>query len=132
MMDGRARATAFQEPLSPDDVVRRIERVCIWYLQLAIMLLAVIAFGWLFRITGQVLLDFAGSLLFFALALQAVAPSASWTLRRIAQRHGSDLSTGPKLLVLTVWLLAAIALMPSTLAALHGVIDALAAPATRP
>lgn len=67
-------------PLDLADVVRRIERLCRWYLQLAVTLVAAGAFGWLHSITGQVTLDLAGSLLVLAFALQTTALLASWIL----------------------------------------------------
>lgn len=131
MANDNARPSASRAPLDPAEVVRRIQPMCLWYLQLAITLLAAGAFGWLHRITGQVTLDLAGSLLVLAFALQATAPLASWTLRRLAQRRAGNLPMGLKLLVLVVWLLAALAVMFPTLALLHDVIGALVATVTR-
>lgn len=131
MANDGARPSAARASLDPAAVVRRIERLCRRYLQLAVMLLAAGAFGWLHRITGQVTLDLAGSLLVLAFALQATAPLASWISRRMAQRRAGDLPTGLKPLVLVVWLLAALALMLPTLALLHDVIGAMVATVTR-
>ena len=131
MKNDDARPSAARAPLAPADVVRRIQRMCIWYLQLAVTLLAAGAFGWLHRITGQVTLDLAGSLLVLAFALQVTAPLAAGILRRMAQRRAGDLPAGLKLPALVVWLLATLAIMPPTLALLHDVIGDLVATATR-
>ena len=125
MANDGARPSAAPAALDPADVVRRIERLCRWYLQLAVTFLAAGAFGWFHRITGQVTLDLAGSLLVLAFTLQATAPMASWMSRRMAQRRAG------RLLVLVAWLIAALALMLPTLAILHDVIGALVAPVPR-
>ena len=125
MANDGAPSSAVQAPLDPADVVRRIERLCRWYLQLAVTFLAAGAFGWLHRITGQVTLDLAGSSLVLAFALQATAPLAAWIWRRMAPRRAG------RLLVLVAWLLAALVLMLPTLAMLHDVIGALVAPVPR-
>ena len=131
MANDEARPSAARAPLDPADAVRRVERPCRWYLQLAVTFLAAAAFGWLYRITDQATLDLAGSLLVLVLALQASAPLASWTLRRMAQRRAGDLPPVLRLPVLVVWVLAALALMLPTLALLHDVIGALVAPVPR-